>query len=55
MGCAATWAAWLTLIGLNLVGAASPGSDVILITRTATGSRRHAIAVIAAGVCDLAG
>ena len=36
-----------TLIFLNLVGALSPGPDVILITRLATKSRRHAIAATA--------
>ncbi|MDO5454188.1 MAG: LysE family translocator [Corynebacterium sp.] len=35
------------LVGLNLVGALSPGPDIILITRTATQSRRHAVAVTA--------
>ena len=39
--------AWFTLIVLNLAGAASPGPDVVLITRTATRSRRHAVAVTA--------
>ncbi|WP_328699844.1 LysE family translocator [Corynebacterium qintianiae] len=37
------------IVGLNVVGAASPGPDVVLVTRTATRSRRHARAV-AAGV-----
>lgn len=31
---------------LNVIGAASPGPDVILITRQATRSRRHALATI---------
>ena len=30
------------IVGLNLVGAAAPGPDVILVTRTATRSRPHA-------------
>lgn len=29
------------IIGLNVIGAAAPGPDVVLITRTATRSRRH--------------
>lgn len=33
------------LILLNLVGVASPGPDIVLILRTATRSRRHAVAV----------
>ncbi|SDL87996.1 Threonine/homoserine/homoserine lactone efflux protein [Corynebacterium mycetoides] len=37
------------IVGLNVVGAASPGPDVVLITRTATRSRAHARAV-AAGI-----
>lgn len=37
--------AWLTLIGLNATGVVSPGPDIILITRTATRSRRHSVAV----------
>lgn len=32
------------LVALNLVGAASPGPDILLITRLATRSRRHALA-----------
>ncbi len=35
------------IIVVNLVGAASPGPDIILITRTATRSRRHALATVA--------
>ena len=34
---------------MNLVGVASPGPDIILVTRYATRSRRHAIAA-AAGI-----
>lgn len=34
------------LILLNLVGAASPGPDVVLVTRQATRSMRHALATI---------
>lgn len=41
-----TPAALGSLVLLNLVGAASPGPDVILITRQATRSRRHALATI---------
>ena len=35
------------IVGLNVLGAAVPGPDVILITRTATRSRRHAWAATA--------
>lgn len=35
------------IVGLQLVGAAAPGPDVILVTRTATRSRRHAWATTA--------
>lgn len=35
------------IVGLNLVGAASPGPDAVLVMRTATRSRRHAWAVVA--------
>lgn len=35
-----------TIVVLNLLGAASPGPDVILITRLATKSRKHAIAAV---------
>lgn len=35
-----------TLALLNLVGAASPGPDVILVTRQATRSRGHAVATV---------
>ncbi|RNE49621.1 LysE family translocator [Corynebacterium alimapuense] len=35
------------LLALNLAGAASPGPDVLLITRMATRSRRHALAATA--------
>ncbi len=33
-----------TLVLLNLAGAASPGPDIMLVTRMATRSRRHALA-----------
>lgn len=33
-----------TLVMLNIVGAASPGPDILLITRIATKSRKHAVA-----------
>ena len=36
--------AYLTVIVANLLGALSPGPDIILILRTATRSRRHAVA-----------
>lgn len=36
----------LTLIGLNVVGALTPGPDIFLILRLATRSRRHAYACI---------
>ncbi|WP_296133912.1 LysE family translocator [uncultured Corynebacterium sp.] len=36
--------AFAALILMNLVGAAAPGPDIILVTRYATRSRRHAIA-----------
>lgn len=38
-----------TIVGLNLIGAAAPGPDIVLITRTATKSRRHGWAT-AAGI-----
>ncbi|APT92089.1 lysine transporter LysE [Corynebacterium phocae] len=41
-----TFSAFLTIIFANLLGAASPGPDVILITRLATKSRRHALAAV---------
>lgn len=41
-----TPAALGALVLLNLVGAASPGPDVILITRQATRSRSHALATV---------
>lgn len=44
-----SWSSFLAIIVMNLVGAASPGPDVILVTRYATKSRRHAIAA-AAGI-----
>lgn len=39
-------AALASLILLNLVGAAAPGPDILLILRTATRSRRHAYAAV---------
>ena len=44
-----SWSSFLAIIVMNLVGAASPGPDIILVTRYATKSRRHAIAA-AAGI-----
>ena len=44
-----TLAQWASLLALNLAGAASPGSDMILIMRLATRSRTHALAA-AAGI-----
>ncbi|QGU05255.1 LysE family translocator [Corynebacterium comes] len=41
-----TPAQWGTLLVLNIAGAASPGPDILLITRTATRSRRHALATV---------
>lgn len=35
------------ILGLNLVGAAAPGPDIVLMTRTAVRSRRHAWAAVA--------
>lgn len=35
----------LALIAINVVGVISPGPDIVLILRTATRSRRHALAV----------
>lgn len=37
-------AQWVSLLALNLAGAASPGPDMILIMRLATRSRTHALA-----------
>lgn len=34
------------ILGLNLMGAAAPGPDMVLITKTATRSRRHAMATV---------
>ncbi|MCS5480192.1 LysE family translocator [Corynebacterium sp. YIM 101645] len=39
-------AQWATLLFLNIAGAASPGPDILLITRTAIRSRRHALATV---------
>ena len=39
-----TLAQWVSLLALNLAGAASPGPDMILIMRLATRSRTHALA-----------
>ncbi len=39
-----TLSAYFTVILANLVGALSPGPDIILVTRMATRSRRHAVA-----------
>lgn len=41
-----TPAQWATLLVLNIAGAASPGPDILLITRTAIRSRRHALATV---------
>lgn len=38
----------LSIVLLNLIGAASPGPDVVLVTRLATKSRRHAYAAVLA-------
>jgi len=34
------------ILGLNLLGAAAPGPDIVLIAKTATKSRRHALATV---------
>ncbi|MDO5668691.1 MAG: LysE family translocator [Corynebacterium sp.] len=39
-------AQWAALVVLNIAGAASPGPDILLITRTAIRSRRHAVATV---------
>lgn len=39
-----TWTSFAALMLMNLVGAITPGPDIILITRLATRSRRHALA-----------
>jgi len=39
-------AQWGALLILNIAGAASPGPDILLITRTAIRSRRHAVATV---------
>lgn len=44
-----TLSAYFTIIVANLIGALSPGPDIILVTRMATKSRRHAI-VAALGI-----
>ena len=44
-----SWTSFFTILLMNLVGVASPGPDIILVTRYATKSRRHAIAA-AAGI-----
>lgn len=41
-----TLSAYLTVIVANVIGALSPGPDLILVTRMATKSRRHAIASV---------
>ena len=41
-----TPAQWGALLVLNVAGAASPGPDMLLITRTAIRSRRHAVATV---------
>ena len=42
-----TWTALLSLLGVHIIGMASPGPDVFLILRLATKSRKHAIAAVA--------
>ena len=39
-----SWSAFAAILLMNLVGAAAPGPDIVLVTRYATRSRRHAIA-----------
>lgn len=41
------WANLLTMLGFHVVGMTSPGPDIFLILRTATRSRRHALAAVA--------
>lgn len=42
-----TWSQLATIVALNIAGAVTPGPDIVLITRLATKSRRHALAAVA--------
>lgn len=42
-----TWTALLSLLGVHIIGMASPGPDLFLVLRLATKSRKHAIAAVA--------
>ncbi|WP_306593156.1 LysE family translocator [Corynebacterium striatum] len=39
-----SWSAFAALMFMNLLGALAPGPDIVLVTRYATRSRKHAIA-----------
>lgn len=41
-----TWTALLSLLGVHIIGMASPGPDLFLVLRLAMKSRRHAIAAV---------
>ncbi|MDO4610302.1 LysE family translocator [Corynebacterium sp.] len=41
------WANLFTMLGFHVVGMSSPGPDIFLVLRTATRSRRHALAAVA--------
>lgn len=41
------WAAFMAMLGVHVVGMTSPGPDIFLILRTATRSRKHALAAVA--------
>ncbi|WP_448852604.1 LysE family translocator [Corynebacterium sp. 335C] len=42
-----SWANLFTMLGFHVVGMTSPGPDIFLVLRTATRSRRHALAAVA--------
>nr|WP_240393941.1 LysE family transporter [Corynebacterium lactis] len=42
-----TWTAILSLLGVHIIGMASPGPDLFLVLRLATKSRKHAMAAVA--------
>ena len=42
-----TWTALLSLLGVHIIGMASPGPDLFLVLRLATKSRKHALAAVA--------
>lgn len=41
-----TWTAILSLLGVHIIGMASPGPDIFLVLRLATKSRKHAMAAV---------